>query len=504
MLDSKVNTSSVLIVPEVARILFQESEDELRTGLKSGHIAANDRVCGCSLLQLAFGWPKGIQILLKAGAAVGQTPLISFWGCPSPLSEDDLEFDSFLNSTRGLLNGGGQLKIQDLEIATSPTLLSLFVNELANRRWKLWKLAESCLPWNELPELEMAEPTVPDIHASHLCAALAGRDKTIDSSLLVQPRYASVYHNVTLCPRVMEELFEVGFKHLDSPDSAGVVPLMMIFEGFSEKWNIIPRVSWFVSKGADVGRKLPVSDAKVAHLIAVKITRALLAELLLWKTESIYTRWSRWERDVSKHRETLFHSHVVDGCTCPCSPHGCTPISVALRQALRWPRWFSVPERSFWFRRFLQASLEWHPCSAQNNKSIIRLLTFDALGLKHICCIEIDTEDREADKMQARDEEEIAEIRYEDTRGVQMLESLMIDFEAKFDGFGLSLIEFLEGYWHTRMVEHLLECDPYDEEHHQGTRSIGVILQVEESDLDRVSLFIGAQVKEVDEHDADG
>jgi hypothetical protein len=126
------------------------------------------------------------------------------------------------------------------------------------------------------------------------------------------------------------------------------------------------------------------------------------------------------------------------------------------------------------------------------------------LGLKHTCCIEIDTENREADKMQARDEEEIAEIRYENERGVQMLESLMLDFEAKFDGLGLSLIEFLEGYWHTRMVEHLLECDPYDEEHHQGTRSIGVILQVEESDLDRVSLFIGAQVKEVDAYDADG
>jgi hypothetical protein len=43
----------------------------------------------------------------------------------------------------------------------------------------------------------------------------------------------------------------------------------------------------------------------------------------------------------------------------------------------------------------------------------------------------------------------------------------------------------------------LSKLDPYDEEHHKGTRSIGVFLQGDENPFDRVSLLIGAQVKEI-------
>lgn len=497
----KLTLSTVLIVPEVARIIFQESENELKIGLESGHIGANDKACGSSLLQLAFGWPKGIQLLLEAESVVGQVPLINFWGCATPLSEEDIEFDAFLHSTRTLLEGGCQLKITDVQIAKSPTLLSLFANELAKRRWKLWKLGQSCLPQSELPRLDFPQTTVPDIYASQICAALAARGKTVDPSILVNSQYSSVYHHFTLYPRVMEELLKIGFKHIDSPGSAGVTPIMRLYEGFSEQWNIIARISWFVSKGADVSRKLPLSNAKAAHLIAVKVTRALLAELTLRKTEDIYTRWSRWEKEISQHRDKLFHPDIVDSCTCACCPRGCTPVSVALRQALRWDRWFSIPERSLWLRRLLHSLKEWNQHSEQsdqNDRSIIRLLTFDGLGLKHTCCIEIETKDRETNEMRCRDEEEITEIRQENGSVIETLEILVSEFEAKFVELGLPLIEFLEGYWHTRMIEHLLERDPYNEEHDRGARSIGVILQAEESELDRVPLLIGAQVKELD------
>ncbi|GLI72709.1 hypothetical protein PoHVEF18_000890 [Penicillium ochrochloron] len=352
-----------------------------------------------------------------------------------------------------------------------------------------------------MPKLDLHQTTVPDTHASQICAALAARGKTIDPSIRVNSQYSSVYHHFTLYPRVMEELLKIGFKQLDSPDSAGVTPIMRLYEGFSEQWNIIARISWFVSKGADVNRKLPLSNANAAHLIAVKVTRALLAELTLQKPEDIYTRWSRWEKEIYQHREKLFHPDIVDSCTCACCPRGCTPVSVALRQALRWDRWFSIAERSFWFRRLMHSLNGWHQHSEnseQTDRSIIRLLTFDGLGLKHTCCIEIDTKDRETNEMRCRDEEEIAEIWQENRPVIETLEILVSEFEAKFDELGLSLVGFLEGYWHTRMTEHLLERDPYNEEHDQGARRIGVILQAEESKLDRVPLLIGAQVKEVD------
>jgi hypothetical protein len=436
-------------------------------------------------------------MLLEAGATVGGSPLIKYWGCPSPLFEDEIDFDGFFHSTKLLLEAGCQLNVRELQIALTPRLLSLFVHELAKRRWTLWKLGQAYIPQNELPKLERRENTVPDIHASRLCAKLTAHRKPVPTSLMVNSEYASVYHHLTLYPSVMDELLKIGFKQLDAPDTAGVTPLMRNYEGFSDQWNIIERISWLVSKGANVHRKLPLSNAKAAHLIAVKITRALLDQLTLHKAEDIDTRWSQWERDVSQHKASLFHPDVVDNCTCVCCPHGCTVATVALRQALRWSRWLSVPDSSFWFRRMLNSLFEWTKHSKSTSQSIIRMLTFDGLGLKHTCCIEIDNEDKEAHEMRARDEEEISEIHEENKAGIEVLDRLMLEFEEKFDELGLPLIEFLEGYWHTRMVQHLLERDPYNENHDREARKIGVILQADEGDLDKVSLFIGAQVKEV-------
>ncbi|KAL4964055.1 uncharacterized protein BDV14DRAFT_201306 [Aspergillus stella-maris] len=92
----------------------------------------------------------------------------------------------------------------------------------------------------------------------------------------------------------------------------------------------------------------------------------------------------------------------------------------------------------------------------------------------------------------------LAEIAEENKQGVEVLENFILEFDAKYHELGLSIWEFLEGYWHTRMVEYLCERDPYDEEHDREARSMGVFLQPEENDpLDRVSLLIGGRVKEV-------
>jgi hypothetical protein len=103
--------------------------------------------------------------------------------------------------------------------------------------------------------------------------------------------------------------------------------------------------------------------------------------------------------------------------------------------------------------------------------------------------------------MVGRDHEEIAEIRAENMQGMETFYQLVAEFEVKFTELGLPIMEFLECYWHPYMVQHLLERDPYSEEHDRETRNIGVILQAEEEDLDRVSLLIGAQIKEVDDED---
>ncbi|KAJ5370920.1 uncharacterized protein N7496_007012 [Penicillium cataractarum] len=494
----------LIIVPEIVKIIFQESEQKLLSGLQSGLILPNDKFCGRSLLHIAFGWPGGMKILLDAGATIGGGTLISFWGCPSSVTEENIEFDGFYYSNKLLLERGCGLKVTDLYIAASPKLLSLFGNELAKRRWRLWKLAESCLPEDELPVLDAPETAVSDMNAARICAALTARDKIVDPPLMVKSSYVSVYHDMEFRFRVMEELLKVGFKNFDTPNEFGVTPLMEVYNSLNDGWQGVERMLWLLSKGADITRDLPLSNAKTAHLITVQIVGFLLGILGFRAPEDIPTWWARWENKVSSHRKELFpYPSIIDGCQCACCPHGCSIISVALRQVLGWDYWFRVSEPSYWLRRLLCFIIGWVDIGPIMSRSVIRSLTFDALGLKHTCCIEIDgvawlSDRKTADEMEGREEDEIAEIREESVRGIEELEQLVLDLEAAFARLGLPLIEFLEGYWHTRMVEHLLKRDPYNEEHDREARNLGVILQVQDGeDLDRVSLLIGAQVKEI-------
>lgn len=485
-------------MPEVARILFQESEEELKIGLDSGRFTVKDRVCGCSLLQLAFGWSKGIQILLEAGATVSGGSLISFWGCPSPLREWDFEFSGFFHSTKLLLDAGCGLTIPILQAPRSGKLLSLFANVLAGRQKRLGKLAQSCLPQKELQALGLHEGIVLDLHASRICEMIAARGKVIDRSLLVQHQDASIYHNRDLIPTVMEELLDVGFKDFDSLSSAGVTPLMITYESYYSAWEAIERMAWFVSKGADVSRALPCSNAKAAHLVAVQIVGFFIAILDKRKPDAVHSQWTLLEEKVHQSRGSLFSCpSTTDNCICPCSPSGCTIVSVAIRQAMRWHWWSHIANSSSWLKRLIFFISEWVQPTSRPENAIIRSLTFDALGLKHTCCIEIDgvvkaPNRRNADEMVSRDSEEIAEIRAENTQDMESFNQLMPEFEAQFVELGLPIMEFLECYWHPRMVKHLLKRGPYSEEHDRETRSIGVILQVEEEDLDRVSLLVGA------------
>ncbi|OKP12712.1 hypothetical protein PENSUB_1652 [Penicillium subrubescens] len=47
---------------------MRESESDLKEAMKAKSFLINDRIGACSLLDIAFGWPRGIQILLEAGA----------------------------------------------------------------------------------------------------------------------------------------------------------------------------------------------------------------------------------------------------------------------------------------------------------------------------------------------------------------------------------------------------------------------------------------------------
>ncbi|KAL8884078.1 MAG: hypothetical protein Q9215_007794 [Flavoplaca cf. flavocitrina] len=101
------------------------------------------------------------------------------------------------------------------------------------------------------------------------------------------------------------------------------------------------------------------------------------------------------------------------------------------------------------------------------SREIIRLGTFERLGLRHTCCDYVDgvfetVEPAEAD-----------EIRDEDRDGIQLLESLLPEFEEKLGDEDIK--SFIDGYWSTRMEEVLAARDEESVDR-AGLREAGVVL----------------------------
>ncbi|KAF7712756.1 Uncharacterized protein PECH_003814 [Penicillium ucsense] len=492
-------SKEILLVPDTARILFQESEEELIAGLQSGSIDPNETICGSTSLQMAFGWPRGIQVLLEAGAKVGTSTLASFWGCPSPLEESDLEYNAFLQSTKLIVEAGCGLRVSTLQMHSASSELRLFfIDVLARRRKNVSKIARACLSQDMLQALNVREDAVLDLQAAKICEIAAARGKSIDWALWVEPTDANVYYTHNIRPEVMEDLLGAGFEDFDSPNSEGVTPLMKTYESFFSGWEAVERMAWFGSKGADQSCQLPSSCAQAAHLLTVQVIGFLLAALELQEPETVESRWSSLVGVISQHQIDLFPCQLIeDKCTCACSAQGCTIVSVAMRQVVRWSHWKQMARPSYWLKRLMACILDWTQRSSWAEMAILRSLTFDAVGLKHTCCIEIDgvhraSSRKDAHQMVGRDHQEISEIREENSYELDLFNQMIADLERKFYELELPFMEFVQECWYPQMLEHLRSLDAYSEAHDRATREIGVILHpVEEPDLDRTSLSLG-------------
>ena len=95
--------------------------------------------------------------------------------------------------------------------------------------------------------------------------------------------------------------------------------------------------------------------------------------------------------------------------------------------------------------------------------------------MKHTCCqIETQWDYKDGNYrniVKELDPEEILEIREEDREGIELLESLLPEFEEKRQG--QNLLQFLEGYWAMRMEE---VCRARHEVDQQKLREMGITL----------------------------
>ncbi|KAL3467110.1 hypothetical protein BJX64DRAFT_283835 [Aspergillus heterothallicus] len=480
--------------PEIVKTILRESESDLKAALGSNLVDANCTIQSLTLLELTVGWPKGLQILLDAGADIRRYDT----GARDPIYQAiRLQCE---DSLRILLQAGCTVRLSHISFGGPPKMLLNIVQELASRRKRLWELSESYLPRQYLARHNTAKCVLPDTGAAGLYDGLRARNIALDPTLRVEHSGKSVHHGFYDPQRKLwvqpflfttSAMYKAGFRDIDVPDSSGRTPLMTTISDCPNLDTIIPaghghditcKIRWFVSKGANLFRMLPRSSATTFHYLACamfynKINLCLAGH-----------GWGRLDRYILR-------VPIADNCLCGCCLDGCTPLSMALRLVLR--RSIPLPFQAPKALEFLISHEETLPGSA---RPIIRSMTFDALGLTHTCCRHLN--ENHLFVIEDRDLGEVQEIREEEKAFLERFECLVEELNSQFYDLGLPLLSFLQEYWHPRIMDFLAQRDLHDEEHVVGASQLGVQLSLDDSAVpDRVSLKIGVKAWEVWEKD---
>lgn len=311
----------------------------------------------------------------------------------------------------------------------------------------------------------------------------------------------TVYHISTLTVTFAEKLWQNGFRDVDVPDVDGQTPLMLFRVGdLASLHDIVTEIeicSWLIQKGAKLHRPQhsPLDydpDRTLDPLELPPTTRALhyvaksigykagirAAELYRSVKQPLPKDFSHLSKDARLLAATIFSDVSCDDCICACSSHGCKASTMMLKSfQLQSNKYGAGRERALLgIECLLHLVGPQDSCWEWLGTEIIRVHTFQELELRHTCCQTWET------TLTKLDSEEIVEIRDEDHEKIDLLESLLQEFEE--NRRDQDLLSFLKGYWATRMEQVLQEQGKVNEE---ALREMVVVLHQEQTEFfDRV------------------
>ena len=465
-------------------------------------------------LHLAVGWPEGVRLLLQHGACVdssdqaGDTPLhyaltlgyhqtvslLMKAGCSLVLRENVLDL-----AIRNLHYPIGDVS-QDVRMKVLDTTIALLAERRRDLQIRLTGLPVAV----SINTTVLREDRILDEYAEYAeCTERAAQqiDEYIPlraSSLLEDidlGKWRTVYHISGLVVEVAEKLWENGFRDIDVPNNDGLTPLASFRNnGGSEE---IELCSWLIQKGAKLHRPQhrfydsspdPAIDptevlrtTMALHYVASRIAGEVKTPM--WTEErrahvgQLQNCLSQLSKTARLLLATIFSDDSSDDCICACSSRGCLAYTLMFKGPEKIASWFleghSLRDWLLLYSEYLMkfVGLE-SSCWDWLAKETIRLRTFQELELRHTCCF---IQNEISGRIVKFEEEERAEIQDEDKEKIELLESLLLEFEEHRGTEDLT--SFLKGYWATRMDEVLEELKSGVDE--ERLRGIGVVLEDE-------------------------
>ena len=440
-------------------------------------------------LHLACCWPRGIQLLLDTGAYLvhqvdtcGQIPItysIGFY------CVDAIELLIKAGSAFSSPGWDGVDSEEILQVLYWKDPIPLFLlSTLQERRRKLFELAKLTLPAEVWADLDVPTDRLLDDRAAEIQRVLIDAGIEIPESISVPQRRGTVYNGVIQSAKQADQLWDAGFRDIDSPNKHGYTPIMDTGRSTGLEY-----AQWLLNHGADLhgefsyvqhmlcDKGTPVAGFTKLHYVAQSLGRT---GMLFIKPKLLPGPWVVSNEPIITFEELLVKNGCHDDCYCACSSGGCAPFTILLKTIQKerdlHAEASSTPAES---RRLLLQQLEspGHPASSALMRSmisekVIRFETFEALQLSHTCC-----DFGYYVPRRRYTPEEVQEIREEWEVLLSKHEDLVSEFCHKFQELGGTLTSFLESYWQTRMDEVLKEEKPYDEEDIRRLRELGVVLE---------------------------
>lgn len=506
---------------EIHTAIVNRSASHLQAALqRSPESIDESNDAGHTPLHLAANWPHGLSLLLSHGVNLEKTDLFGlkaieqamFLGCTDAVQKLlkagcnlELVNDNLFAFAIRLLHFPALGTICSTVSKDDFEIVKLIIEELVSRGSASTSEKDSTVLDSD-PTMD-----IDNVGAEHSVQSITKSVSQSKSSLLHIP---TPYHCEFLTVEIANELWSAGFREIDTPNDFHTTPLMRINPAYSTRRlnNIKDNIEyafWLCQKGASLyrpqrathhpknskdGSNVPPFETLAIHSVAQALRISVGREVgEYWeycvgkgrrraRTLLGFSFPARLEPliyDLSIDCQHFLHKIMVDaspdGCICACSRHGCLPVTLFLkRKKLRWydPR-KEQRYTSEWRLLWLFDNVPSGQFSKSVFHAIVRLMTFEKLGLRHTCCEWVNSNSVDA--------EEAEEIRDEDREDIQLLESLLQKFEENYDD--RDIITWLDEYWHAEMEEILAarDCEPLDE---AGLREVGVILC---QDHDRLS-----------------
>ena len=197
-------------------------------------------------------------------------------------------------------------------------------------------------------------------------------------------------------------------------------------------------ITWLLDHGADPTWTHPDFGTTPAHLLARRACNCTVRTNDQHDSKAIY--------DLKE----ILAMQQPDSCICYCSSGGCTTIGYAV------PKYFNYFHRCCGVchdrrnvRSYVLEYVDRHRDATWMASAVLRVITFEALKLTHTCCHGILDEVREGFSRPTPEEAEV--IHDLERTEIELLDTLVTEFETKWSTYTKSFPTFIRRVWQSRM-----------------------------------------------------